>query len=414
MKILYIAWKDLLRSYRNLFLVGMAFVAPLLMGLLFSSAFGGSEEFSIAAINIGIVNLDQVSSGFSAGEAVVDLLSDQDLADLLQPTIFESEKEAFDAIVDEKIQAAVIIPADLSLAVTEQEKTAQIRIIHDPTLSLSPQIIKSILDQMASGFSGAKITSTVIAQELTRQGKPVDSLLILSGVESYTKQIQGTSNTEQGYLVQHPEISQTEEKSLKQQIVSGVMASMMIFFTFFTGSYGAQTILEEQEKGTLARMITSPSRLSVILGGKIIGVIVIMLLQMTVLIISSSFLFKINWGDPLKITLAVLTTSAAASGLGLFLMSLVKDTRQAGIVLGGVLTVMGMAGGLFTGGIENLPPFLDKLKLFTPHGWSSRVWDLAQGNSGVAEMAPDMAVLFAIGLVLFMIGVLLFRRRYSS
>ena len=238
--------------------------------------------------------------------------------------------------------------------------------------------------------------------------------MILSGVESYTKQIQGTSNTEQGYLVQHPEISQTEEKSLKQQIVSGVMASMMIFFTFFTGSYGAQTILEEQEKGTLARMITSPSRLSVILGGKIIGVIVIMLLQMTVLIISSSFLFKINWGDPLKITLAVLTTSAAASGLGLFLMSLVKDTRQAGIVLGGVLTVMGMAGGLFTGGIENLPPFLDKLKLFTPHGWSSRVWDLAQGNSGVAEMAPDMAVLFAIGLVLFMIGVLLFRRRYSS
>ena len=414
MKILYIAWKDLLRSYRNLFLVGMAFVAPLLMGLLFSSAFGGSEEFSIAAINIGIVNLDQVSSGFSAGEAVVDLLSDQDLADLLQPTIFESEKEAFDAIVDEKIQAAVIIPADLSLAVTEQEKTAQIRIIHDPTLSLSPQIIKSILDQMASGFSGAKITSTVIAQELTRQGKPFDSLLILSGVESYTKRIQGTSNTEQGYLVQHPEISQTEEKSLKQQIVSGVMASMMIFFTFFTGSYGAQTILEEQEKGTLARMITSPSRLSVILGGKIIGVIVIMLLQMTVLIISSSFLFKINWGDPLKITLAVLTTSAAASGLGLFLMSLVKDTRQAGIVLGGVLTVMGMAGGLFTGGIENLPPFLDKLKLFTPHGWSSRVWDLAQGNSGVAEMAPDMAVLFAIGLVLFMIGVLLFRRRYSS
>ena len=414
MKILYIAWKDLLRSYRNLFLVGMAFVAPLLMGLLFSSAFGGSEEFSIAAINIGIVNLDQVSSGFSAGEAVVDLLSDQDLADLLQPIIFESEKESFDAKVDEKIQDAVIIPADLSLAVTEQEKTAQIRIIHDPTLSLSPQIIKSILDQIASGFSGAKITSTVIAQELTRQGKPVDSLLILSGVESYTKRIQGISNTEQGYLVQHPEISQTEEKSLKQQIVSGVMASMMIFFTFFTGSYGAQTILEEQEKGTLARMITSPSRLSVILGGKIIGVIVIMLLQMTVLIISSSFLFKINWGDPLKITLAVLTTSAAASGLGLFLMSLVKDTRQAGIVLGGVLTVMGMAGGLFTGGIENLPPFLDKLKLFTPHGWSSRVWDLAQGNSGVAEMAPDMAVLFAIGLVLFMIGVLLFRRRYSS
>jgi len=414
MKTFHIAWKDLLRSYRNLFLVGMAFVAPLLMGLLFSSAFGGSEEFSIAAINIGIVNLDSGSSGFSAGEAVVDLLSDQDLADLLKPTIFESEKEAFDAIVDEKIQAAVIIPADLSLAVTEQERTAQIRIIHDPTLSLSPQIIKSILDQMASGFSGAKITSTVIAQELTRQGKPVDSLLILSGVESYTKRIQGTSNTEQGYLVQHPEISQTEEKSLKQQIVSGVMASMMIFFTFFTGSYGAQTILEEQEKGTLARMITSPSRLSVILGGKIIGVIVIMLLQMTVLIISSSFLFKINWGDPLKITLAVLTTSAAASGLGLFLMSFVKDTRQAGIVLGGVLTVMGMAGGLFTGGIENLPPFLDKLKLFTPHGWSSRVWDLAQGNSGVAEMAPDMAVLFLIGLVLFMIGVLLFRRRYSG
>ena len=36
------------------------------------------------------------------------------------------------------------------------------------------------------------------------------------------------------------------------------------------------------------------------------------------------------------------------------LMSLLRDTRQTGIIFGGVMTITGMLGGLFTGSIQNI------------------------------------------------------------
>jgi len=110
------------------------------------------------------------------------------------------------------------------------------------------------------------------------------------------------------------------------------MASMMIFFTFFTGAYGAGTILDEEADGTLQRKISSPIRLSAILGGKSLGIVFILLLQMLVLIALSSLVFGINWGSPFKILIAVFTTTAASTGLGMFLISLCKDRNQTGIV----------------------------------------------------------------------------------
>jgi hypothetical protein len=60
MKILDIALKDLIRSMRSLFLVGMAFAAPLLITALIYFSFGSiaSGNVDMPTINVGVVNLD--------------------------------------------------------------------------------------------------------------------------------------------------------------------------------------------------------------------------------------------------------------------------------------------------------------------------------------------------------------------
>ncbi|HET7377830.1 MAG TPA: hypothetical protein VFK30_14045, partial [Anaerolineae bacterium] len=66
MKILDIAFKDLLRSFRSLFAIGMMFVAPLLITGLISLAFGGvnvsTGRFNLPTLNIAVANLDQPSA----------------------------------------------------------------------------------------------------------------------------------------------------------------------------------------------------------------------------------------------------------------------------------------------------------------------------------------------------------------
>ena len=62
MKILDIAFKDLVRSTRSLFLIGMAFAAPLLLTALIYFAFGSiaGGNLSMPDISVGIVNLDML------------------------------------------------------------------------------------------------------------------------------------------------------------------------------------------------------------------------------------------------------------------------------------------------------------------------------------------------------------------
>ena len=64
MKILDIAFKDLTRSFRSAFAIGMMVIAPLMLTGLIYFAFGSmsSGDVSMTAITVGVVNADQLTS----------------------------------------------------------------------------------------------------------------------------------------------------------------------------------------------------------------------------------------------------------------------------------------------------------------------------------------------------------------
>lgn len=419
MKIIDIALKDLLRSLRSMFLVGMAFIAPLVMSFIFSTAFGGSGDISLAAIDLSIVNLDQGGGIYRMADSVVELLMQEDFSDLFSASSYPDEASALQAIADRDVQVAVIIPADFSAAVADPSIDTTIRVLHDPTLNLMPGIIESIVQQIADSFSGTKIAIQLALEEFSRRGVMPQEDAITGVVSQYTNWASSQAGFEEdgssSALNILPPAPQTgAQKTLVQQIVAGVMASMMIFFVFFTGAYGAESILDEHEKGTLARAFQSPTPLGQILGGKFLGIIITVILQVTVLVISSALIFKIDWGAPLPLIMAGFALVVAASGLGIFLMSIIKSTRQTGIIMGGVMTVMGMLGGLFIGGVENMPRFLEIAKYLTPQGWCSDAWQTALSGGTLLEVLYPSAVAVAIGIALFALGVFFFRRRFAD
>ena len=150
-----------------------------------------------------------------------------------------------------------------------------------------------------------------------------------------------------------------------------------------------------------------------ILGGKFLSVFVTTGVQALVLLAAGGLAFGIHWGPWPTVALATASLVVAASGFGILLMSFVKNLRQAGAVSGGVLTVTGMLGGLFTVAVPGMPPAFEALTRCMPQGWALSVWRVALNGGGLGDALASGLVLLVMGTVFFALGVALFRRRLA-
>jgi ABC-2 type transport system permease protein len=423
LKILDIALKDLLRSFRNAFFLGFGLGMPVLMAVIFYFAFGGlaSESgFHIPQVDVLVVNLDQPMAeygGFSAGDLLAGLLRSEELAQLLAVTETESVASARAAVDSQEADVAVIIPAGLSAAVFDLEGQAEVEVYHDPTLTLGPGIVKSIIAQFVDALAGSKIAAVVAYDQLAKQGAAVDETTLQDVAMQYGQwatslsEGQGTSAL---LAIQHP-VSGEEDTNEALAIVSGVITGMMVFYAFSTGAASAMSILQEEDDGTLPRLFTTPTPTSAILGGKLIAVFALAIVQVLVLMSFSSLVFKTNWGAPIPLSLAVVGLVVLAPSFGIFAMSLLKDTRQAGVVIGGAMTVLGMVGmsSVFTASAPGAGGLAETLSLFVPQGWSMRAWLLVMDGGNVGDVLPTFGVMIALAAGFFSIGVLRFRKRFA-
>jgi len=416
-----IAVKDLTLYSRSLFIWTMMFVAPLLIAGLIYFAFSGlgsSGGFTVPVTRVQVVNLDQPAAqygGFSVGKMLVEFLQDESLASLVQVTVASDEASARAAVDTRAVDVAVIIPADLSTAAFVDDRKAAIVLYQDPTLTIGPAIVKGLVNNYLDGFSGSKVALGIVVQQLSERGVAVDNAIVQNAALQYATWVQSLSESRQtgghpAIRIQSPP-GKAAAANLLATLAGKILAGQLIFFAFHTAAGTAQSIITEEEQGTLGRLFTTPTPRTTILSGKFIGVFLLVLGQVVVLTAVSAVLFGIRWGKPLSVLLAILGLVVATTGLGLFLMSFVKNSRQAGAVFGGVLTVLGMAGGLFSVGVESLPKAFETIALLTPHGWALRAWKLTLAGADASAMLPPVAVLLVMGAALFAGGALTFRRR---
>jgi ABC-2 type transport system permease protein len=172
------------------------------------------------------------------------------------------------------------------------------------------------------------------------------------------------------------------------------------------------TILREDADGTLARLFSTPTSRSFILAGNFLSVILMVTVQALVLLVAGTLLFKVNWGQPASVFIAIIGQVVAATGLGVLLISLVKTTQQAGPVLGGGLTFLGMMGGLFTASVPSMPKIFDMVGQFTPQGWVMKAWKICLAGGAPVDVLLPLAVLIGMGAILFIAGAVIFRRRF--
>ncbi len=435
MKLLDMAIKEIRQSTRSLTAIMFMFVVPILVTALFAFMFGGvgeGESFTLPQTAVVLVNLDEgelpatasvdpditgqpdfdLAEVDSMGALLAQILQGDAFVDLLTVTLGEDAAAARTAVDNQTANVALIIPPNFTDSLMLPDETATIELYHDPTLSLGPAIVASLLRQFTDSFAFTKIGTSVAMTQLAEAGVPIDAALVQGVVNELTAAAFAQAQTEQTLVTMEPPPGTSGEDNLLAEILGQIMGGMMIFFAFFTGAGTLQTILVEAEKGTLSRLFTTPTPVAVILGGKVLGTLIMLTVQVTVLMFFGRLVFGIQWGSLGMVVIAAASLILIAAATGLFLASLVKNTRQSGAVYGGVLTLTGMIGmiSIFTGGAVS--PTIEAITLVVPQGWAVRGLQTAMQGGSITDLLPTLAGLLVWMAVFVAIAQYRLQRRF--
>lgn len=432
MKFIDIALKDMAQSFRSAFALVFMFAVPLLVTGMFYFMLGSMKTddggYALPRTKVVVVNLDEGSQQFqtgmadmpagmqadSLGELVVTSLQGENFADLLEVTLADDAAAARQMVDRQEAGVAIILPVDFSASFADTDGTTEIELYQDPALTLGPAIVQSILGQFVDGFSGVKIAvNTALKQAEAGQ---IDYAQVGQLVQDYmAAALPQEGNTTQALLEVHSTSAAKDESENQMAVmVGGIMAGMMIFYAFFTGASTAQSILREEENGTMPRLFTTPTSQATILGGKFLAVLLTVLVQVCVLVITARLIFHIEWGAWLPLSLTLVGLVSTASAFGICVNAWLKSTKQAGVVYGGLMTVTGMIGmiDVFTGNPGGASRF-GNLPLLMPQGWVERSLIQTMQGATIGQVVPYLILMFVGSIAFFTIGVWRFQKRYA-
>jgi len=336
---------------------------------------------------------------------------------LIEVSLASNAESARSAVDRQESQVAIIIPADFSHQFADVDGKAVIEFYQDPTLTLGPAVMRSILNRFMDGMSGVKIAINFFVDEaqpeqLVLTGQVVDQYLEVSLAESDDPEAEllEVRNPANG-----PEKEADESQNLLLGIIGPIMGGMMVFYAYYTGTSTAQSILREEEERTLPRLFTTPTSQATILTGKLLSVFMTVSVQIIVLLIAANLIFGIQWGEFTSVALMAVGIIVSASSFGIFVNSFLKDTKQGGVLFGGILTVTGMMGmiKIFAMNSAIANKMGDTISLLVPQGWAVRGLMQAMSGESFNSIALTVLVSFLWGAAFFAIGVWRFNKRYA-
>lgn len=435
MKAFDIAIKDLTRSLRSAFAVVFMFGVPLLVTGMFYFMFGnmgGNDGFDLPRTKVILANMDEGGPKFQVnpknipggrqadtmGDLIVNILESEQMTDLIEITFAPDPVSARATVDSQQAQVAIIIPPDFSEQFADvRDGRAVIEFYQDPTLTIGPAIMRSILNRFLDSMGGIKIALNVFMDE----ADPAQYALTGQVVQGYLDTSLALSEDLEGELLEvrvpagttASETEETQETLLS--IITPIMGGMMVFYAFFTGTSAAQSILKEEEERTLPRLFTTPTPQVTILTGKLLSVFLTVCAQVIVLLIAARLIFGIHWGGLAAVALTAVGIIFSASSFGIFVNSFLKDTKQAGVLFGGVLTVTGMVGMISIFGM-NAPDAArlgNSVSLLVPQGWAIRGLMQSMNGEPVSSVLLTLLVMLAWSAVFFIVGALRFNKRYA-
>ncbi|MDO8964744.1 MAG: ABC transporter permease [Coriobacteriia bacterium] len=391
MRWLHIGLKDIVVTTRDRSALGVLLVMPIVLILILGSALGDLAA-NLEKTPIAIVNLDE---GRMGAEITDGFFTEADLTRLFlakrmrDPIVARGEVERGD------LAGVIVVPPDLTRRLNTG-KPAQLTIYIDPGRQISGAVFRGVTEAVSTRVSAASVAARTSAYYLSSVRTNDPSFMAVT----IGRAVQSASAS--GAL---DAVSFTETTAVRGEEISTLTyyaAGMSVMFIMFGSMFGAFSLLSERDDWTLARIMTTPTTRTDIVGGKMLGVLFVGLAQFGILW-GFTTVIGVRWGDPMAVGLLAVATVVAATGLSILIAAIGKTVRSVSGIAQFFIQFMAAVGGSFFP-VAQFPAWLQPLHYASVNGWAiDGMLESMRGGTAL-DVLPNVTALLVMGIVFFVVG----------
>jgi len=326
------------------------------------------------------------------------------------------------------ISAALVIPED---ADKDPKVGFKLKFYYDPKNDMEMQIIQGVLQKTIMSeipdlfFQGMKKQSlnylgadsgkafnneiaAVIGKyykidpEWLKMETPLNDSLATTGTQRQKEYFQNALKFEQIQLV---------GKDIPNPWATRGVGGWAMMFLLFALTGSATSLFDEKKSGVVLRILAAPISRSDILWSKYIFNVSLGLIQLTILFIAGSLLYRIEILSNFFNLFLVITASAiACTAFGMFLAAVSKTTAQAsgfGTFL--ILAMSSIGGAWFP--VSLMPDFVQTISKVTIVYWSMEGFQQVLWRSAsISEILPNLGILCGMAFVISLISLWQFKK----
>jgi ABC-2 type transport system permease protein len=398
----------------------LTFALPIVFFSIFASVFGGQGE-GTSRIRVAVVDEDrsELSARIVAGLEKESALRVRRATEAGAPL----DRAAAEQLVkDGEVPVAIVIPSGIGASFGfAAPGTTKIQLLADVSDRIAPQMVLGLLQKVAMTAApdlmmrgGMKQFEERAGALTPQQRQAVDQWLPRLKDEAQ-QPAGGASDAGGGMMLSTEVVDVMAGGARRGSLISFYAAGIGVMFLLFSCVGGAGgALLDEQDAGTLERLLTTRLRMPQLLAGKWLFLALMGFVQLTVMFLWGWLVFGLPLFSHLP-GFAVMTavTAGAAAALGMMLATLARSRAQLqGFSTILILTMSALGGSMF-------PRFLmsetmQKLGLLTFNGWALDGYlKVFWRDAPLWQLWPQVVVLVTLTL-LFLAGARMLARRWET
>ncbi|MBP1906844.1 ABC-2 type transport system permease protein [Paenibacillus turicensis] len=376
-----ITWFELKRLTRTRTVLLNQFLLPMLLIFIIGSALSNlyttTEKPNVDPISIMVINHSDSDDLEKIGWN--QFIISPDMKDQLHIVQGNNKEEAIAQLKEQKIDLAMIIPAHLFQSVKSGDK-----------------VVWEIIEGKDSTKN--KIGMFMIEGYL----KQLNVTLVGGGAVITKPSSADQTNTS---FVQMRAISDTGINFSSFQVYACSMLTMFLLYSGLTTSISLQS---EQKNKTLARLKGMPISSTTIFMGKILGNSVMAMIQATVIILGTHWLYGVNWGaHPLYLVIICFLIIMISMLMATVITLVVKSSATTSIIIQSIIVVMTFVSGGFRPINDE---FISKLGEYTVNYHASQGIMNMMLTGDMAKIVHHISILGIYSAVILLISVIVYRK----
>ena len=404
---------------RDRVVLAMVFLLPIMFFSIFATVFGNQRD-TTSRVRVGVADEDQsdyskklVTALAAEGGLRVQTHEKEDGTGAL---LDRAKAEAL--VKNGTMPVAIVLPKGFGSGgrfFSRDDSAPKVQLLADVSDPIAPQMVQGLLQKVSFTAAPDMLANEGVGM-LERYGGPLtpaqkQSMTEWQNLLANPKTVSETASS-LGPAIEVVNVMQLGYGNVS--IVSFYAAGIGVMFLLFSCSGAGGALLDEEESGTLGRLVGSRAGMSGVLAGKWLFIMMLGIVQLTVMFTWGMIAFHLPLTSHLPgFAVMSVVTAAAAAAFGLVLATISRSRAQlSGISTIVILAMSAVGGSMF-------PRFLmtdtmQKMGLVTFNAWALDGYiKVFWRDARVLELWPQVLVLVGLTAV-FLFAARMFARRWET